>query len=179
MNKFEEKQLSANYTNSTNLDIKMDKFEQKLFDMGIPETENYELQNKLRRQLVQKYFNIERKYKKRFRIAAAFACLLAVFIVSTILRPKIADDLNRFAFQKDKIEETSKEDELVPIDDFIRQTSIYNPKLINKINPTNYQEEKAYIIRKYVSSQNGNLMIISEFDQNKPKRKKLISMDSH
>jgi len=157
----------------------MNKFEERLLDLEVPETENYEHQNKLRRQLIQKYFNVERKYKKRYKLVTAFTCLLVIFLISMILKPKIVDDINRFAFQKEKIEEISKEEELVPIDDFIRQTSIYNSKLANKINPTNYQEEKAYIIRKYVSSQNGNLMIISEFDQDKPKRKKLISMDSH
>ncbi len=155
----------------------MNKFEDRIEKMEIPEIKNYELQNKLRQKLVRKYFNVERKYKKRYKLATAFACLLVIYLISTILKPKIADDINRFAFQKEEIEEI--EEELVPIDDYIKQTSIYNPKLANKINPTNYQEEKAYIIRKYVSSKNGNLMIISEFDQNKPKQKKLISMDSH
>ncbi|HHE37631.1 MAG TPA: hypothetical protein ENL20_03545 [Candidatus Cloacimonetes bacterium] len=157
----------------------MNKFEERLLELEVPETENYEFQNKLRQKLKHKYFSIERKYKKRYKLVTAFTCLLVIFIISVILKPKIVDDINRFAFQKEKIEGTSKEEELVPIDNFIRQTSIYNPKLVNKINPTNYQEEKAYIIRKYVSSKNGNLMIISEFDQDKPKRKKLISMDSH
>jgi hypothetical protein len=49
-------------------------------------------------------------------------------------------------------------------------TSIYNPNLQTKIDPEKFQEDKTYLVRKYVSEEEGGLMIVSEFGQKEKKQ---------
>ena len=152
----------------------MKNFEDKLNDLKIPTIENDPFENKLRKNLIQKYYTSEKKYKRNLRLAVGFACLLAIFGCSTILNPEIAYKINRFAFKKDvpsKLELQGRK-LLFPGND-MTYTSIHNPELQGKINPADYTEDKAFIIRRYTSSTEGSVMIVSEFKQKTkiPKKK--------
>ena len=150
----------------------MKTFEDKLNELKIPTIENDIFENKLRRNLVQKYFTSEKKYKRNLRLAVGFACLLAIFGCSTILNPEIAYKINRFTFKKNVLSKLELQGrKLLPAESDMTYTSIRNPELRGKLNPADYIEDKAFLIRRYTSSTKGSVMIISEFKQ-KPKIQK-------
>jgi len=149
-------------------------FEDKLNDLKIPTIENDLFENKLRRNLIQKYHTSEKKYKRNLRLAVGFACLLAIFGCSTILNPEIAYKINRFTFKKDVLSKLELQGrKLLSPESDMTYTSIRNPELQGKINPADYIEDKAFLIRRYTSSTEGSVMIVSEFKQKTkiPKKK--------
>ncbi len=153
---------------------KVKNFEDKLNDLKIPSIESDPFENKLRRDLIQKFYAPEKKYKRNLRLAVGFACLLAIFGCSTILNPEIAYKINRLTFKKNvlsKIELQGRK--LIPIESDMAYTSIRNPALYGKINPADYIEDKAFLIRRYTSDTEGSVMIVSEFKQTPkiPKKK--------
>jgi hypothetical protein len=96
-------------------------------------------------------------------------------MISTIVHPQIAVKLNDLAFKNDKTETADQNndaelDRLLAeqLNENLKYTSIYNPELMDKLDPSDFQEDKSYIIRKYTSSTQGSVMMISEFN-NKPK----------
>jgi len=151
-------------------------FEDKLNDLKIPTIENDPFENKLWRDLIQKFYAPEKKYKRNLRLAVGFACLLAIFGCSTILNPEIAYKINRFAFKKNVLSDLELIGrKLLPTESDMTYTSIRNPELRGKLNPADYIEDKAFLIRRYTSSTEGSVMIVSEFKQ-KPKipKKKIL-----
>jgi len=149
-------------------------FEDKLNDLKIPTIENDPFENKLRKNLIQKYYTSEKKYKRNLRLAVGFACLLAIFGCSTILNPEIAYKINRFTFKKNVLSPLELQGrKLLSRGSDMTYTSIHNPELQGKINPADYTEDKAFIIRRYTSSTEGSVMIVSEFKQKTkiPKKK--------
>ncbi len=154
----------------------MKNFEDKLNDLKIPTIENDPFENKLWRDLIQKFYAPEKKYKRNLRLAVGFACLLAIFGCSTILNPEIAYKINRFAFKKNVLSDLELIGrKLLPTESDMTYTSIRNPELRGKLNPADYIEDKAFLIRRYTSSTEGSVMIVSEFKQ-KPKipKKKIL-----
>lgn len=148
----------------------MKDLENILNEMKVPKIESDEFESSLRRELIKKYYNPTESYKLKFRYAAAFACLLLVFGCTTILKPDLALKINNLAFKQSKVI-VQEEDINCPELEKFRYTSINNPELETRIDPDKFKEDKAYVIRKYVSSEEGGLMIVSEFDQKKQRKK--------
>ena len=164
----------------------MKDLENKLLSMDVPKIENDQFEQVLRNKLINKYHNKETVYVKKFRYSVAFASILFVVLMSVIIFPEIGIKANEVAFNKEAevLNENAKgnrnsnysDDEFfenfAENNDKFHYTSIYNPKLKNRIDPEEYREDKTYIIRKYVSRDSQAVMIISEFD--KPERKKQL-----
>ena len=145
----------------------MKDLEQILEKMPIPGKEDEQFEYKLRRELLDKYHKTTNGYKLKFKVAVAFSCLMLIFGCTTIIKPDIALKLNNLAFNKStKI--VSSEQDYSGMEN-LAYTSIYNPNLTSKLDPEKFQEDKTYLVRKYTSSEEGGLMIVSEFDQ-KPKK---------
>ncbi|MDO9576494.1 MAG: hypothetical protein Q7J16_01280 [Candidatus Cloacimonadales bacterium] len=146
----------------------MKDLEKKLESMRIPNLEDEQFEYKLRRQLLDKYFKTSKSYKWKFRVVVAFSCLMLIFGCVTIIKPDIALKLNNLAFNKStKI--ISAEQDCSSMEN-LAYTSIYNPNLTSKIDPDKFQEDKTYLVRKYTSSEEGGLMIVSEFNQTPKKQ---------
>lgn len=148
----------------------MKDLENKLNQMRIPQIESEEFEQKLRRELIKKYHNTTDNYKLKFRYAAAFACLLLVFGCTTILKPDIALKINNIAFNKTEMIVCEDEVNCSEFEKF-RYTSINSPELETRIDSDKFKEDKAYVIRKYTSAEEGGLMIVSEFNQRKQQKK--------
>ncbi|MCF7858914.1 MAG: hypothetical protein K9N07_06255 [Candidatus Cloacimonetes bacterium] len=162
----------------------MKDLEDKLFNMQIPQARedqnsNGKFKSVLRKRLVDKYFNVKKNYARKLHYSLAFTTLLALILISLIIFPEISYNVNKIAFKTkeiatDNVERTYTDDEFFA--DFAENsekfyyTSIHNPALGNKIDPKKYQEEKTYLIRKYVSEDSPAIMIISEFGKTEEKK---------
>jgi hypothetical protein len=154
----------------------MKKLENILDNLKVPQLEDDPFEHELRRKLTNRYFNNRPNYRFRSKFVTVLALLLLTFTVSTIVEPGIAVKLNNFAFNKPLEAETDtiNDEELdrlmaEQLNENMKYTSIYNPELMDKLDPSDFKEDKAYLIRKYTSSTQGSVMMISEFD-NKPKK---------
>lgn len=146
----------------------MKDLEIKLEKMSIPQIEDEQFEYQLRRKLLDRYYQKTNSYRFRFRAAIAFSCLLLIFGCITVLNPDIAVKINNIAFQKNiKIVPTDQDCSAL---ENLAYTSIYNPNLTSKLDPEKFEEDKTYLVRKYVSSEEGGLMIVSEFDQKQQKK---------
>jgi len=135
--------------------------------MQIPANEDEQFEYRLRRDLLNKYHKTSNGYKFKFKLAVAFCSLMLIFGCTTIINPDIALKLNNLAFQKsEKI--VASDDNCAELEN-LAYTSIYNPNLTEKIDPDKFQEDKTYLVRKYTSTEEGGLMIVSEFEK-KPKK---------
>ena len=138
-----------------------------LENLQVPTCEDEQFEQKLRRRLLAKYYPATNGYKWKFKAALVFSCLLLVFGCATIIMPDVAIKLNNLAFRNSNrlasAEETDNN-----LDNLI-YTSIYNPHLAARLDPDKFQEDKAYLVRKYTSAEEGGLMIVSEFEQ-KPQK---------
>jgi hypothetical protein len=146
----------------------MNEFEKKLFEMKVPRIEDDPFEDELRQTLLNTCYNPRRGYMWQFKLAAGIACVFAVFLFSIIMKPDLAIELNRIAFQTEEMKDVGAPYSLADpntLPQELTYTSIYNPRLTEKINPENYREDSAYIIRKYTSPKEGSIMIVSEFNQ--------------
>jgi len=138
-----------------------------LENMQIQNNEDEQFEYKLRRELLDKFHKPSNGYKLKFKVALAFSSLMLIFGCTTIISPDIALKLNNLAFQKSEKIVASNENSAEL--ENLAYTSIYNPNLTEKIDPDKFQEDKTYLVRKYTSTEEGGLMIVSEFDK-KPKK---------
>jgi len=150
----------------------MRNLENILRNIKVPQLETDPFEFELRSKLKNKYFNQPVKLKLRFILASVFATLLFFFSTAVIINPQIALRINQFAFNKSDHKNTIDPEELdllmaEQLNEKFKYTSIYNPELTGKLDPDEFKEDKAYLIRKYTSSSQGSVMMISEFD-NKP-----------
>ena len=169
----------------------MKDLENKLLELEIPTLESDPFEHELRRNLVNRFFQKEKDYKRYFRWSIGFAALMAVFGFWTIINPQIAVGLNEIAFQKTEFPDEESQvmepshdgisdyalalDKYNELMDNMQTTSIYNPRLSGKLNPENFEEDRAYLIRKYTSQTEGSVMIVSEINQKPNKSAKKIS----
>ncbi len=151
----------------------MKNLEKKLFEMKIPQIENDPFEEKLRNELIARYHSPEQHYRKKFRYAVTFAGILAFFLIISIIFPRITSSINQFAFQsqqkEEAIEKVDYNSDFYDISENFSKnffyTSIHNPDIKKRIDPKKYKEEKAYLIRKYISPDSQAVMIISEFNR--------------
>ena len=143
----------------------MENFEKKLMEMKVPVLDNDPLEHELRRELLDRYFSPVRKYRRNSRFAFGFAGVLVVLMCTIVLNPRIAYELNSFAYREEKFSRVVGRGDAGFERDDMTYTSIYNPELAKKIDPGKYEEDTAFIIRRYTSPDEGSIMIVSEFDQ--------------
>jgi hypothetical protein len=150
----------------------MKNLENILNNIKVPQLDSDPFEAELRRKLKNKYFNQPAKLKLRLILASVLGTVLFIFSIALILNPRIAVEINQFAFNKTDHANTIDSEELdrlmaEQLNEKFKYTSIYNPELTDKLDPRDFKEDKAYLIRKYTSSSQGSVMMISEFD-NKP-----------
>ena len=142
----------------------MNQLYKDLEQLSVPTIEDINFQNELRRSLLKHHFTPHRS-ALRLRVAIACACVLAIFGFATIINPDIAYRLNQIAFGAD----TKGHPGNTAGKNYagLQGTSLQNPDIAPYFPVQNFQEEKAYVIRKYTSPKNGAVMVVSEFG-NKP-----------
>ena len=153
---------------------KMKDLENKLFSMDVPKIEDDPFENELRRKLVNKFYKPVNNFRFKFKVATALASLLLIFGCAAVIHPGMILSLNKLIFPSRNIMIVERDDSY--IENELAYTSIFNPQLVSKLDPSKFQEDKAYIIRKYISAEEGAVMIISEFNQKrKPKKIREVS----
>jgi len=146
----------------------MKDLEKILEKLEVPKLSDKEFETSLRRDLRDQYFRKIYNYRFRFRAALAFCFLLLVFGFTAVLKPDFVIKINNLAFNKNiKIVPANQDSEALKN---LAYSSIYNPHLSSKVDPKKYKEDKTYLVRKYVSSEEGGLMIVSEFNRNQKKK---------
>jgi len=151
----------------------MKDLENRLFTMDVPKIEDDPFENELRRKLVNRFYKPVNNFRFKFKLATALASLLLIFGCVIVIQPGVALSLNKLIFPSNIM---VAEREYSETENELAYTSIFNPQLVSKLDPSKFQEDKAYIIRKYISAEEGAVMIISEFNQKrKPKKIREIS----
>lgn len=164
----------------------MKNLEDILSELDIPVISDDPYQPELRRKLVQRYFPSTSAYKIRFRFAMSLLLVFALFIGIMIINPGFNQRIHHLFFREKaavipnyltELNEPDPELDRLLQEELARMkyTSIYNPLLEGKVDPADYQEDKTYLIRKYTSSTQESIMIISEFPQEKPRTHRKIS----
>jgi hypothetical protein len=152
----------------------MKDLENKLFSIDVPKIEDDPFENELRRKLVNKFYKPVNNFRFKFKVATALASLLLIFGCAAVIHPNMILSLNKLIFPSRNIMIVGRDDS--DAENELAYTSIFNPQLVSKLDPSKFQEDKAYIIRKYISAEEGAVMIISEFDQRrKPKKIREVS----
>lgn len=141
----------------------MKQFENKLDELNIDKIETPVFRANLRRDLESQYFQDKKSSIFRKKLSFIPATVLSILLISFIIKPELPKQLNQFIFRQ-KVE-ISEDITLENIQQNLQlqYTSIHNPSLIGEINPNNFIEDKAYLIRKYNSPQDGSILIVSEF----------------
>ncbi|PID29029.1 MAG: hypothetical protein CSB55_02880 [Candidatus Cloacimonadota bacterium] len=137
-------------------------FERKLEEMEVPDPPLSADKERLKGEIHLKYFRESSKVFFAFKPAAIFSFILSLLLTLTVVRPETAMKANRFLGlnHRDNCLEDTNLDKLLNTLDY---TSINNPRLKSSLDPSEFSEEKAYIIRQYRSKENGSVMIVSEF----------------
>ncbi len=152
----------------------MKDLENKLFSIDVPKIEDDPFENELRRKLVNKFYKPVNNFRFKFKLATALASLLLIFGCVAVIHPGMILSLNKLVFPSHNVVIVERDDS--NIENELAYTSIFNPQLVSKLDPSKFQEDKAYIIRKYISAEEGAVMIISEFNQRrKPKKIREVS----
>lgn len=143
----------------------MNKLYKDLENLSVPRIEDSAFQHDLRRSLMARYHSPQRKATARMRVALAFACVLAVIGCASVINPTIAYRLNAIAFggEAQQLPAGSADIHYAGL----KETTLQNPDIAPYLPVNDFQEEKAYIIRKYTSRDKGAVMVVSEFG-NKP-----------
>jgi len=151
----------------------MKDLENKLFSMDVPKIEDDPFENELRRKLVNRFYKPVNNFRFKFKLATALASLLLIFGCVAVIHPNMILSLNKLIFPSNYVMLAEREDNT---ESELAYTSIFNPQLVDRLDPSKFQEDKTYIIRKYISSEEGAVMIVSEFDQRrKPKKIREVS----
>ena len=152
----------------------MKDLENELFSMDVPKIEDDPFENELRKKLVSRFYKPVNNFRFKFKVATALASLLLIFGCVIVIQPGVALSLNKLLFPSHNVMIVERDNN--DIENELAYTSIFNPQLVSKLDPSKFQEDKAYIIRKYISAEEGAVMIISEFNQKrKPKKIREVS----
>ena len=152
----------------------MKDLENKLFSMDVPKIEDDPFENELRRKLINRFYKPANNFRFKFKLATALASLLLIFGCAAVIHPNMILSLNKLVFPSHNVLLAERDDSNT--ENELAYTSIFNPQLVSKLDPSKFHEDKAYIIRKYISAEEGAVMIISEFNQKrKPKKIREVS----
>lgn len=142
----------------------MKKFEETLEKIDVPVLKDDPFEHELRSQLVNRYFSSTKRVYAGLRWAVGFAVLFFVVALTLVIRPQFALKAHELTF-RESADSVVKSEAAMELNDYMKYTSIRNPSIHDEINPEKYQEDKAYVIRKYRSHEtNDAVLIVSEFD---------------
>lgn len=176
----------------------MDKFEEKLTNLEVPEVNDTFLHYDLKEKLERKYFH--QKFKLPYRIAFGSALAMFLFALTIVIKPGIATTIN-YAFTRDsesQLVANSQTDAVTsegPATDQwkgfegLAMLDNQNPKLqseelqavsdtttdnaIQFLNPDDFEEGKVYMIRRYKSQDKQGVIMINEMEDRGSARGKI------
>jgi hypothetical protein len=151
--------------------MNLQELEKQLEDMKTPVPPITGHEARLREHIHKKYFKTEADIFWKLRLVSTSALILAAFLVTILIHPELAFKANRLLSLNDS-QKSVKDAELDKILTNLDYTSINNPGLKSSLDPAEFSEDKAYLIRKYSSDEKGSVMIVSEFE---PKEKKRLT----
>ncbi len=167
----------------------MDKFEEKLFNLKIPEISDKYLEYDLKERLEKKLFY--NKFKLPYQIAFTSALLMFILTISLVINPDIANRINS-SFSRNNASQLAEVNPVENIDhnktlspdDFVgfeglayvnkeheNMTGVQTVadendeiKTIKYLNPDDFEEGKVYMIRKYKSQDQQGMIMINEIN---------------
>ena len=166
----------------------MDKFEEKIINLKIPEIEDKYLEYELKEKLEKKLFY--NKFKLHYHVAFGSALVMLLLTVSLVINPNIAHKINQAVSGKNTIqvaetfELNSIEEQQPTSQEFIgfeglAQLDKQDELLVNEktvtdkngeiqtikyLNPEDFEEGKVYMIRKYKSQDEQGMIMINEIE---------------
>ncbi len=168
----------------------MDKFEEKLINLKIPEISDKYLEYELKEKLEKKFFY--NKFKLPYQLAFGSAIAMLILTISFVVNPNIAGKINNAISGKNP--QQIAETDLVPSHDNhpetveawqgfegLAQLDKNNENMINEktktitdengeiktikyLNPDDFEEGKVYMIRKYKSPDQQGIIMINEIE---------------
>ena len=176
----------------------MDKFEEKLTNLEVPEIKDTFLHYELKEKLERKYFH--QKFKLPYRIAFGSALAMFLFTLSVVIKPDIATSIN-YAFTGDsdsqlvansKIDAVTSEgpatdqwkgfeglamldnqNPRLKSDDLQAVSDTTNDNAIQFLDPDDFEEGKVYMIRRYKSQDKQGVIMINEMEDRGSARGKI------
>jgi len=163
----------------------MDKFEEKLFNLKIPEISDKYLEFELKERLEKKFFY--HNFKLPYRVAFASAIAMFILTISFVINPDIAHQINYVISgnRTEQVAETinkpeqkitpqewkgfeglaqlNKEDEEIVTEKTVTDEN-GEIKTIKYLNPDDFEEGKVYMIRKYKSQDQQGIIMINEIE---------------
>jgi hypothetical protein len=143
--------------------MNLQELEKQLEDMDVPAPLVSGHEARLKEQIHQKYFNQQTDLFWKMRLVSTTAIILAAFLITIVVNPNIAFKANRL-LSFNNSDESFQDTDLDKILTNLDYTSINNPRLKSSLDPAEFSEDKAYLIRKYSSDKKGSVMIVSEFE---------------
>lgn len=168
----------------------MDKFEEKLINLKIPEISDKYLEYDLKERLEKKLFY--NKFKLPYQLAFGSAIAMFILTISFVVNPDIANKIN-YAFSGKSPELIAESSQTTDIEkqeavsqewkgfEGLAELDKKNEKLINEqsrtvtdengeiktikyLNPDDFEEGKVYMIRKYKSQDQEGIIMINEIE---------------
>lgn len=168
----------------------MDKFEEKLLNLKIPEISDKFLEYDLKERLEQKLFY--QKFKLPYRIAFGSALVMFLFTLSIVIKPDLADSINNKIRGKsaEQIAEVTEpqpnNNQLAPTPEWtgFEGLALLEKETVNSLSQDNstsvrgngelepiqnlhqddFEEGKVYMIRKYKSPDQQGIIMINEME---------------
>jgi hypothetical protein len=141
----------------------MKQFEEKLWNMRIPEKDDIFFEKRLRSQLIDRFVRTETNYLWHYRIAAGIACFFAVFTFVMLFLPTDSKQTYTFLNSPEQNVNTT-EASASSLDEVLHYTSIENPVIANELGTVQFDEDKTYLIRRYVNANQETVTIVTEIE---------------
>ncbi len=164
----------------------MEKFEERLANLKIPEIEDISLKYELRDKIQNKYFR--KTYHNSFRFALSSAFLFLILSMVLVIKPSLASKANNLVMgensPKTEVTKSVESDNNEQINGFEGLSAIAKNKMetqkdkqynvvnnnniqtINSINPDDFEEGKIYMIRKIQRENSDGIILINEIESN-------------
>jgi len=166
----------------------MDKFEEKLINLKIPDIKDKYLEYDLKERLEKKLFY--QKFKLPYQIAFSSAIVMFVLTISLVVNPDIANKINQAISGKtpSQVAETIEPKDAI-VQEFapqewkgfegLAQLEKQNEQIVNGetvtdengeiktikyLDPDDFEEGKVYMIRKYKSQDQQGMIMINEIE---------------
>ena len=166
----------------------MDKFEEKILNLKIPEISDKFLEYELKEKLEKRFFY--NKFRLPYHVAFGSALVMLVLTVSFVINPNIAHKIN-LAISGKNIEQIAEvvksspleQEEITPQEfqgfEGLAQLEKQNEQIVNGetvtdengeiktikyLDPDDFEEGKVYMIRKYKSQDQQGMIMINEIE---------------
>lgn len=154
----------------------MNKFEENLKNLNIPDINDNKLKYELKEKLEEKYFN--KNFRLAFRVSTAFAVFLALTVFTFVFYPQITSNINdtivgnsNVIAQKRVISDYNANEIIPPTRDFsnLDQIAVNNHNVTETatdtthfLQPEDIEEGKVYMVRKRKTDNNRSIILINE-----------------